>query len=205
MVYARVMARIRQTDGAFTRLALARQQAEGVNLNVVAQQVAKEGLSAIADQDWRKRRVAERTAQAKSGFAQALRSMAAVTREYATPEEKLQFATWLQSKRATAADGSELREVYLPAIQAAGLADMEASLLWELTERSGDSAHGELKDWLQLQRKRVHSRKLGQESKRLPHLFHRAREHPSGHRLRRSTAPLGIPLRSSARLTGFRT
>jgi Tfp pilus assembly protein PilF len=154
-LYGRIMARLRQTDAAFTRLAVARQEAEGVSLGVVAQQVVKQGFSAITNEDWRKQRVGERTAQAKSGFAQALRSMAAVTGEYGTPEEKVLFAAWLQSKRSTAADGSELREVYLPAIQAAGLADMEAGLLWEFTEQSGDSNRGELNQWLQLERSRV--------------------------------------------------
>jgi tetratricopeptide (TPR) repeat protein len=155
VIYARIMARLRQSDAAFTRLAVARQQAESVTLSVVAQQVVKEGFSAITDEDWRKQRVVERTAQAKSGFAQALRSMAAVTGEYGTPEEKAAFAAWLQTKRAGAADGSELREVYLPAMQAAGLVDTEAGLLWEFTEQSRNSTHGELNEWLQLQRKRV--------------------------------------------------
>ncbi len=155
VIYARIMARLRQTDAAFSRLAVARQQAESLTLSVVAQQVVKQGFSAITNEDWRKQRVGERTAQAKSGFAQALRAMAAVTGEYGTPEEKVAFAAWLQTKRIAAANGSELREVYLPAMQDAGLIDMEASMLWEFTEQSGNSAHHELNDWLQLQRKRV--------------------------------------------------
>ena len=153
--YARVMARMRQSDAAFTRLAIARQQAEKVSLTMVTQQVAQQGFSAVTNEEWRRQRVAERTAQAKSGFAQALRAMATVVGDYATPEEKAQFAAWLQSKRATAADGSELREVYLPAMQAAGLLDMESDLLWEFNVKSGENMHGELSDWMQLQRKRV--------------------------------------------------
>jgi len=154
VAYARIMARLRQSDAAFTRLAIARQKAENVPLSAVAEQVVKEGFGAITNEDWRRQRVAERTAQAKSGFAQALRSMAAVMGEYGTPEEKAQFAAWLQGKRAGAADESELREVYLPAIKAAGLADMESDLLWEFAETSRDSKR-ELNDWLQLQRRRV--------------------------------------------------
>src|SRR5580692_3196429 len=94
-----------------------------------------------------------RSAQAKTGFAQALRSMGAAAGEYDAPEEKAQFATWLQTKLSKAADGSELREVYLPAIQAAGLVDMEADLLWEFVEQSFTPA-GEMNEWLQLERKR---------------------------------------------------
>jgi predicted TPR repeat methyltransferase len=155
VTYARVMARLRQSDAAFTRLAIARQQAEDVSLTMVTQQVAQQGLSAVTDEDWRKRSVTERKKQARSGFAQALRAMAAVVGEYSTPEEKAQFAAWLQTKRATAADGSELREVYLPAMQAAGLLDMESDLLWEFTEKSSQANRGNVSEWMQLQQKRV--------------------------------------------------
>jgi Flp pilus assembly protein TadD len=153
VTYARVMARLRQSDAAFTRLAIARQSAENVPLTAVAEQIVKQGLAALTDEEWRKQRIAQRRAQAKAGFAQALRSMAAVVGEYGTPEEKAQFESWLQAKQSTAADGSELREVYLPAIRAAGLVDMEASLLWEFAQKSNDPTRGELTEWLQLERR----------------------------------------------------
>ncbi|MGD0680993.1 MAG: hypothetical protein ABR990_02990 [Terracidiphilus sp.] len=176
--YVRVMARLRQSDAAFTRLAIARQQAENVSLSMVTQQVAQQGLSAVTNDEWRKQRVAERTKQARVGFAQALKAMATVVAEYATPEEKAQFAAWLQSKRASAADGSELREVYLPAMQAAGLLDMESDLLWEFAEKSGEKKHGELSEWLQLQRRRVQldgaGAKLETYAASLPHLHQTA-------------------------------
>jgi tetratricopeptide (TPR) repeat protein len=155
LIYARIMARQRQSDAAFTRLAVARRQAENVPLSAVAEQVVKEGFGAITNEEWRRQRIQQRTEQAKSGIAQALRAMAAVAGESYTPEEKAQFSAWLQGKRSTAADGSELRAVYLPAIQAAGLADMEADLLWEFAEKSGDPNRGELDAWLQLQKQRV--------------------------------------------------
>jgi tetratricopeptide (TPR) repeat protein len=167
VVYARIMARLRQSDAAFTRLAIARQQAENVPLSAVAEQVLKEGSGAITNEGWRRQRVAERAKLARSGFAQALRSMAAVMGEYGTPEEKAQFAAWLQGKRAGAADGSELREVYLPAIKAAGLADMESDLLWDLAEKIGDPNRGELRDWLQLQQRRVQLEGVGAKLEKL--------------------------------------
>jgi hypothetical protein len=167
VLYARTMARLRQSDAAFTRLAIARQQAENLPLSAVAEQVLKEGAGAITNEDWRRQRVAERAKLASSGFAQALQSMAAVMGEYGTPEEKAQFAAWLEGKRAGAADGSELREVYLPAMQAAGLAGMEANLRWEFAEKSGDSHQGELQDWLQLQRRRVQLEGAGAKLERL--------------------------------------
>ena len=152
-VYASIMARQRQTDAAFTKLAAARMQAEDVPLSAVAQQVAKDGFGAITSEEWRKQRIAQRTDQARAGFAQAFHSMTAVVGEYYAPEEKTHFATWLQGK-SKGVEGGELRAVYLPVIQTAGLVDMEANLLWEFAEKSGDPARGELSEWLQLERKR---------------------------------------------------
>ena len=154
-VYARIMGRLRQSDAAFARLAVARHKAEELSLSTVAQQVAKEGLGAVTDDEWRKQRITQRREEARSGFAQALKSMAAVENEFYTPEEKAQFAAWLQAKETTATDGSELRAVYLPAIRAAGLVEMEADLLWKFTEKRGTEDHGELSEWLQLEKNRV--------------------------------------------------
>lgn len=154
VLYARIMARLRQTDAAFTRLAAIRRQAADIPLAAVAQQVIKDGLGAVTDEDWRKQRVAQRTTQATESFARALASIGAVVGEYATPEEKVQFAAWLQVKRA-GADQHELRVVYLPAVRAAGLVDVEASLRWDLAQRSRSPGNSELDEWLQLQRQRV--------------------------------------------------
>jgi len=171
VVYARVMARLRQSDTAFTRLAIARQQAEKLSLTMVTQQVMTQGPGAFTNDEWRKQRIDERTSQAKSGFAQALRAMAAVVGEYETPEEKAQFASWLQAKRATASDAGELRAVYLPAMQAAGLLDMESDLLWTLAEKSSEKNRGNVNEWLQLQRKRVQLDGVGAKLEKLAALL----------------------------------
>ncbi|MDR3776749.1 MAG: hypothetical protein P4K97_07620 [Terracidiphilus sp.] len=153
-LYARIMARLRQSEAAFTRLAAARKQAVDIPLTAVAQQVLKDGIGAVTDEDWRKQRVEQRTQQSTAGFAQALQSMGAVVGEYATPEEKTQFAAWLQAKR-TGANENELRTVYVPAVRAAGLVDMDASLRWELAQKSRNIGSGDLDSWLQLERRRV--------------------------------------------------
>jgi tetratricopeptide (TPR) repeat protein len=153
-LYARIMARLRQSDAAFTRLAAARKQAVDIPLTAVAQQVLKDGIGAVTDEDWRKQRVEQRTQQSTAGFAQAVQSIGAVVGEYGTPEEKTQFATWLQAKRA-GVNESELRAVYLPTVRAAGLVDMDASLRWELAQKSRNPDSGDLDSWLQLERKRV--------------------------------------------------
>jgi hypothetical protein len=80
--------------------------------------------------------------------------MGAVVGEYGTPEEKTQFAAWLQAKRA-GADESELRTVYVPTVRAAGLVEMDAGLRWELAQKSRNPGSGDLESWLQLERRRV--------------------------------------------------
>lgn len=171
-VYARIMARLRQSDAAFTVLAIARQQAEQVSLAAVAEQVARQGFSAVTDEEWRRQRAAERAQAARSGFARALESMAAAVGEFYTPEEKAQFAAWLQGKSAQASDGAELRIVYLPAMRAAGLEQMQADLLWEFAEKSGRPGGSELSDWVQLERSRVQLEGAGAKIEQL------AAEHP---------------------------
>jgi len=160
-VYAIIMARERQTDAAFTRLAIARMKAEDVPLSTVVQQVAKDGIGAITSEEWRKQRVAERKAQAGTGFAQALRFMAQTVNDYYTPEEKAPFDAWLQSKSATAVDGPELRAVYLPAIRAAGLRELEAEMLWQFVGKEDHVNHQGLNEWLQLERQRVQLEGVG--------------------------------------------
>jgi tetratricopeptide (TPR) repeat protein len=162
-LYARIMARLRQSDTAFTRLAEIRREAANIPLAAVAQQVVKDGLDAVVSENWRKQLARQRTEQATEGFAQALRSMGAVVGEYGAPEEKAQFAAWLEAKRV-GVDEKELRAVYLPAAQAAGLADMEARLRWELVQKNRNSGSNEdLNDWLQLQRRRVQLETTGQK------------------------------------------
>ena len=98
-------------------------------LRTVAQQVVKQGPGAITNDEWRKQREDERRTQATAGFAAALRSMATAAAEFYTPEEKSRFAALLR-QNATGVSTTELTGVYLPAVKAAGLADLTADLEW---------------------------------------------------------------------------
>ena len=177
-IYARIMARLRQSDTAFTRLAAARQQAEVVPLAAVAQQVVKDGPGVVTSEEWRRRRVAERTSRAARGFAEALKSMGTAVGEFYTPEEKAQFAAWLQSKRAIAANDIEMHAVYLPATKAAGLVDMEAELRWQFAQGSGRPESGDLNAWLQLERSRVQLEGAGAKIEALAASLHPRQQRP---------------------------
>lgn len=152
-VYARIMARLRRSDEAFDRLAAARMQAEQIPVDASSATLNQD--SGINIEEWRNHLQTEHRNNARSVFAGSIQAMASVVANYSTPEEKSQFASWLQGKLSAAADGAELRTVYLPAIQAAGLKEMEAALLWQFTVKSGDPGRSELRDWLQLQRSRM--------------------------------------------------
>lgn len=166
-VYARIMARLRRSDEAFTRLAIARMQVQKIETSAVANMLPQGAPDAATLEEWRNRFQKDRTETARQTFAQSLAVMATVAGEYYTPEEKAQFAAWLQTKLATAADGSEMRLVYLPAIQAAGLKDMEAGLLWEFAVKSPDPARRELPDWLQLEKSRMQLDGVGEKMEQL--------------------------------------
>ena len=151
--YARILARLRQSDAAFTRLADARAQAPKATLATVVQQVAAEGVAAVSDEEWRKQRAAQRGQQATEGFAQALAATGKVAAGYYTPEEKAQFAASLQAERAKA-DQSDLSAIYLPAAKAAGLAELEADWRWERIQKSKEARDRDLRSWIQFEVRR---------------------------------------------------
>jgi tetratricopeptide (TPR) repeat protein len=148
--YARILARQRQASAAFTRLTDARAQAINISLGTVATQVIKQGPGAVTDDEWRKQRINLRGNAASQGFAQAMLAMGNVAGKYYTPEEKTQFAAWIQSV-SSAAGAQELHAVYLPAIRAAGLEDLNAEINWTLAQRQRNQ---ELPAWTELQQQR---------------------------------------------------
>jgi tetratricopeptide (TPR) repeat protein len=151
--YARILTRLRRTDEAFNRLAMARMQAEQTSVDTELS--GANAGSGVTLEEWRNRLRGLHRETARNAFAAALQAMGTVVANYATPEEKEQFAAWLQGKLAGAADGGELRAVYLPAIDAAGLKPLEADLLWQFTAKSGNPGRQELREWLELQQSRV--------------------------------------------------
>ena len=154
-VYARIMTRLRRSNEAFSRLAVARMHAEQIGMDTNAQGAIPDATAGISPEEWRTQLLTQNRALARQSFADALSAMATVVASYDTPEEKLQFASWLQSKCNSSADGAEMRAVYLPAMQAGGFTMLEADLLWKFTEQSHHPTHGELAAWLDLQRNRL--------------------------------------------------
>ncbi|HEX8711581.1 MAG TPA: tetratricopeptide repeat protein, partial [Terracidiphilus sp.] len=113
VTYARIMARLRQTDTAWVRLNAARRNAGDVPIGAGMQQVASHGFAGDSSDEWRRQQQHVRAITATAGFAQALRTIGSVAATYYTPEEKVQFAAWLRGKSSDVSSG-DLREIYLP-------------------------------------------------------------------------------------------
>ena len=151
--YARILARQRQAPQAYTRLAVARQQAANMPLVQVAQEVVRSGPGAVTNEQWRHQIQVNRAAVATRGFAAALNAMGHAAGEFYTPEEKEQFTVWLQSVCATAGP-AEMRAIYLPAAQAADLTDLASGWMWNLAWNGSQLNAGDLSAWTQLEDQR---------------------------------------------------
>lgn len=166
-VYAHIMARLRRSDDAFTRLAIARINVQKIEISAVSNMLPQDAPGGVTLEEWRSKFEKDRTETSRQIFAQSLSAMAAVAGNYYTPEERAQFAGWLKTKLATASDGAEMRVVYLPAIRAAGLKDMEADLLWQFAAKNPNPGAHELPEWLELEKSRMQLDGVGEKMEQL--------------------------------------
>ena len=93
------MTRLRRQDQAYSTLRDCL-TAASPSLPVVKQQVAKEGIAAITDKQWREHTLKNRIENARNGMAAALTEMGAAVAQYFTPEEKVNFAVFAQKVRS---------------------------------------------------------------------------------------------------------
>jgi tetratricopeptide (TPR) repeat protein len=159
--WARILARLRQSGAAYTQLAAARQQAGQASIA----SAAEHEVAGISAKDWQKARAEERASAATSAFTQAMRAMGGVVRDYYTPEERAQFAAWLEAK-AAGAGVKDLNRVWIPTAQSAHLAQAEADLRWQAVV--ADPHHSDLQSWVRLEEQRVQLRDVGEKIESLP-------------------------------------
>ncbi|HSS96297.1 MAG TPA: hypothetical protein VLK33_04675 [Terriglobales bacterium] len=122
--YVRIMTRLRKHDQAYAQMQSAVEAASSV-MPVLKEQVAKQGISGLTDSQWREHVRQARIYTARHGMATALQTMGATVNTYFTPEERLNFAHFVESK----CNGMNAEDMDLLAItwaQSAGLADQEA-------------------------------------------------------------------------------
>jgi cellulose synthase operon protein C len=155
-LYAQIMTRLRQQDAAYARLQEAMSAASS-SLPVIEQQVARQGISAVTNSDWRRRVQEEREQNARIGMKAALTEMGATVAAYFTPEEKVAFAQFAQKVRAPMSPG-DVEFFAIPLVQAAGLEDLEANWRYALMMTPTASVQeqlGRMRSYMELQRRRL--------------------------------------------------
>ena len=125
----RVMTRLRQQDKAYATLQDALNSASQF-ASRLEEQVAKKGISAISDREWREHVLATRQQDARNGMRSALTEMGSTVSRYFTPEKSV-VCGFAQTLRTPMSD-ADAREFAIPLSQAAGLADEEAAWRYEL-------------------------------------------------------------------------
>ena len=156
VTWARIMARLRQSDAAYTRLAASEKHAAQVpDASLAGQEIA--GVSAA---DWQAQRRQSRKSAATDGLVRAMQAIGDVVGAYYTPEEKAAFSAWLEAQAANASS-YELSRIWLPVAQAAHLAQPEADLRLQAFVK--DPARVDLQPWIRLQENRVQLQGVGAE------------------------------------------
>ena len=160
-LYARIMTRLRQQDAAYAKLQEAF-SAASARLPVIEQQIAKQGISAVTNSDWRNSVQEERMQNARTGMQAALREMGSTVADYFTPDEKAAFTGFAQKVRAPMS--LEDQEFFaIPLVQAAGLEDLEANWRYALMMDSGPDQPvrlARMRSYSQLQRRRLKFKEL---------------------------------------------
>jgi predicted Zn-dependent protease len=154
--YMKIMARLRQTEPAIAVMnkSLSAAVASANSPTILAEQVQKQGIASVTDEDWRKRRAQERSETAHSSYTHALQAMATTIGTYGTPEEKMSFAYVLRSRTFPTAVAQ------LAAL--AGLKDIEASYLRDQLRKSTSAISPSFRSYADLEISRMQFTELGQ-------------------------------------------
>lgn len=122
--YVRILTRLRQHELAYGILEKAFADSTS-SLPILKEQVQRQGISGITDAQWREQTRLNRLNTARSGMEASLQEMGSAVNIYFTPEERLAFALFAESKR----DGMNVEDVEnfaIPLAINAALADQEA-------------------------------------------------------------------------------
>ncbi len=155
--YASLLARERRAADAIAFFAHLRDEAAAASSAspaIVKQQVAEQGLAAVADAEWRRHLLDARRDQAATTFADAVRTVASTAAELYTPEEQDAFAKLLDSQRANR-PFDEVVSVWIPAAVAANLKDREAAWRRDVLLHGGLLAAAQLQPYDRLERARM--------------------------------------------------
>ena len=162
-VYVRIMVRLRQQEHAYAVLQKALDES-AANPPILKEQLEKHGIASMTDAQWRENTRRNRIATARNGMAGALREMGNTVDTYFTPEERLAFAHFAESKR----NGMTLDDVEtfaIPLAESASLADQEARwrFEWIMYRAELPNYYPNVQPLIDLQRRRGRFAELGSQ------------------------------------------
>ncbi len=160
-IYVRILTRLRQHEKAYSAMQSALEDASS-NLPVLKEQVAKQGIAAVTDGQWRARTRQMRVEAAREGMSAALQEMGNAVNTYFTPEERLAFAHFAESKRA-GMNFADVERFAIPLAQSAAIADQEARWRFDLMMQQAHSQnpYASMQPFVDLQRRRSRFAELG--------------------------------------------
>jgi predicted Zn-dependent protease len=160
--YVRVMTRLRQQEQAYTAMQSALADASS-SLPVLKEQVEKQGIAAVTDAQWRDRVRQTRIETARNGMAAVLEEMGVTVNTYFTPEERLAFASFAESKR-NGMNAVDLEKFAIPLAESAALAEQESRWRFELMMQrpiSFPNSYASVQPFIDIERHRGRFAELG--------------------------------------------
>src|ERR1019366_10688044 len=170
--YVRVMTRLRQHEQAYGEMQSALADASS-NLPVLKEQVERQGIAAVTDAQWRERVRQTRIATARNGMAAVLEEMGTTVNAYFTPEERLNFASFADSKRK-GMSFDDVEKFAIPLAQSAALSEQEAHWRFEAMMHAPDDAtnlYRSMPFFVDLQHRRGRFAELGSQLEQLANVL----------------------------------
>ncbi len=166
-LYVRLMTRLRQHESAYKVLQNALEGASA-ELPVVKEQLEKKGISALTDAQWRENARQKRIETARNEMQAALEEMGRAVHTYFTPDERLVFAQFVESKR-NGMSLEDLDKFLIPLSVNADLADQEARWRFELLMQWAQvpNRYMNVQPFVDLQRRRGRFAELGAQMEQL--------------------------------------
>ena len=165
--YVRIMTRLRRHEQAFATLQKALDES-AANFPVLKEQMEKQGITGITDAQWRENVRRHRIQTARTGMAKALQEMGSAVNTYFTPEERLAFAHFAESKRS-GMSFDDLERFAIPLAESASLADQEARwrFEWLMQRASQPNYYPNTQPFIDLQRRRGQFAELGPQTEQV--------------------------------------
>lgn len=167
-LYVQILTRLRQQDAAYATLQNAFSSASS-SLPVIKEQIAKQGIAAAKDSEWRQRQKDIRRENARQGLREALVEMGGAVARYFTPEEKVSFAEFAQKLRGSLIAPDLVESYAIPLAESAGLAEKEAAWRYKLlmsASKPPEQLIADMNAYIELQRRRLTLADLGPQLER---------------------------------------